>query len=256
MSKITIEEILWNLRIDDLTPMQQAATAEWRKGKDLVLLAPTGSGKTLAYLLALLQSLTDDDVLQALILVPSRELALQTEQVFKAARTGIPVMSCYGGRPAMDEHRQMKALRPKVIVATPGRMNDHMEKGNVDISHIHTLVIDEFDKCLELGFREEMNRIVLQLKALKRRFLLSATDAPDIPDFVSAKDFIKVNFLAADEQIPERITVYSLKSPEKDKLRTVARLLCFLGSKKSLIFVNYRESVERVCHFLQKEGIA
>lgn len=256
MSKITIEEILWNLRIDDLTPMQQAATAEWRKGKDLVLLAPTGSGKTLAYLLALLQSLTDDDVLQALILVPSRELALQTEQVFKAARTGIPVMSCYGGRPAMDEHRQMKALRPKVIVATPGRMNDHMEKGNVDISHIHTLVIDEFDKCLELGFREEMNRIVLQLKALKRRFLLSATDAPDIPDFVSAKDFIKVNFLTADEQIPERITVYSLKSPEKDKLRTVARLLCFLGSKKSLIFVNYRESVERVCHFLQNEGIA
>lgn len=256
MSKITIEEILWNLRIDDLTPMQQAAIAEWRKGKDLVLLAPTGSGKTLTYLLALLQSLTDDDVLQALILVPSRELALQTEQVFKAARTGIPVMSCYGGRPAMDEHRQMKALRPKVIVATPGRMNDHMEKGNVDISHIHTLVIDEFDKCLELGFREEMNRIVLQLKALKRRFLLSATDAPDIPDFVSAKDFIKVNFLAADEQIPERITVYSLKSPEKDKLRTVARLLCFLGSKKSLIFVNYRESVERVCHFLQNEGIA
>ena len=132
---MTVEEILWNLRIDSLTAMQQDVIEEYRKGKDLVLLAPTGSGKTLAYLIPLVLSLSNDQKgLQALVLVPSRELALQIEQVFKAMGTGIPVMSCYGGRPAMDEHRVMKSYSPQVIVATPGRMKDHLEKGNVDAS--------------------------------------------------------------------------------------------------------------------------
>ena len=151
MTHINIKEILWKLHIDSLTAMQQTTVEEYRKGKDLVLLSPTGSGKTIAYLLPLVQSLKNENVLQAVVLVPSRELALQIEQVFKSMGTGIPVMSCYGGRPAMDEHRTMKSLNPQVIIGTPGRMNDHLNKGNIDASHVHTLVIDEFDKCLEMG---------------------------------------------------------------------------------------------------------
>ena len=256
MTNINIKEILWKLHIDSLTAMQQTTVEEYRKGKDLVLLSPTGSGKTVAYLLPLVQSLKEENVLQAVVLVPSRELALQIEQVFKSMGTGIPVMSCYGGRPAMDEHRTMKSLNPQVIIGTPGRMNDHLNKGNIDASHVHTLVIDEFDKCLEMGFQEEMSEVIAQIPYLKRRFLLSATDAPAIPRFVSEGDFLKLNFLEDEEQIPERIKVYTVKSPQKDKLEVLSKLLCYLGNKSSLIFVNYRESVERVYRYLLQEGIS
>ncbi len=254
---ININEILWKLRIESLTAMQQTTIEEYRKGKDLVLLSPTGSGKTLAYLLPLVNSLQEGcSMPQALVLVPSRELALQIEQVFKSMGTGIPVMSCYGGRPAMDEHRTMKGVNPQVIIGTPGRINDHLGKGNIDASGIHTLVIDEFDKCLEMGFQEEMAQVLKQIPYLKRRFLLSATDAPAIPRFVSEGSFVKLDFLNADEQIPDRIKVYRVQSPEKDKLQTLSDLLCNLGDKSSLVFVNYRESVERVYRFLQQKGIA
>ena len=256
MTHINIKEILWKLHIDSLTAMQQTTVEEYRKGKDLVLLSPTGSGKTIAYLLPLVQSLKNENVLQAVVLVPSRELALQIEQVFKSMGTGIPVMSCYGGRPAMDEHRTMKSLNPQVIIGTPGRMNDHLNKGNIDASHVHTLVIDEFDKCLEMGFQEEMSEVIAQIPYLKRRFLLSATDAPAIPRFVSEGDFLKLNFLEDEEQIPERIKVYTVKSPEKDKLEVLFKLLCYLGDKSSLVFVNYRESVERVYRYLLQAGIS
>ena len=147
MEKISLKDILWNLKIDSLTLMQQNSIDIYRKGRDMVLLAPTGSGKTLAYLIPLVLSLTDEPLVQALVLVPSRELAQQIEQVFKSMSTGFVAMSCYGGRPAMDEHRLMKSIHPQVIIATPGRMNDHLNKGNVDVSALKTLVIDEFDKC-------------------------------------------------------------------------------------------------------------
>ena len=98
--------------------------------------------------------------MQAVVLVPSRELALQIEQVFKAMATGFPVMSCYGGRPAMEEHRTMKGISPAVIIGTPGRMNDHLNKQNFEAGTVRTLVIDEFDKCLEFGFQDEMADVI------------------------------------------------------------------------------------------------
>lgn len=256
MGNIGINEILRKLNVSSLTAMQQTTIEEYRKGTDLVLLSPTGSGKTLAYLIPLVQSLAADEVLQAVVLVPSRELALQIEQVFKSMGSGVPVMSCYGGRPAMDEHRTMNSLHPRVIFATPGRMNDHLDKENIAVSGVHTLVIDEFDKCLEMGFQDEMARVIGRFPNLKKRFLLSATDAPAIPDFVSGRDFVKLDFLSGEEQIPDRIRVYTVDSPEKDKLSTLNRLLCGLGDKSSLVFVNYRESVERVYNYLKREGFA
>ena len=256
MNHITIEEILWKLRIENLTAMQLTAIEKWRKGKDLVLLSPTGSGKTLTYIIPLLQTLDSSNCVQAIIIVPSRELAIQIEQVFKTIGSGIPVMSCYGGRPAMDEHRTMKSIKPRIIISTPGRLNDHLDKGNIESTTIQKMVIDEFDKCLELGFQNEMTQIINKLPSLKHRYLLSATDAPIIPDFVSSEDFVKLNFLNDEEQIPGRIKLYSVLSPEKDKLDTLFQLLCNLGENSSLVFVNYRESVERVFKYLKSKGIA
>ena len=155
--EINLQTILTRLNIEQLSPMQRKVLEAGRKGDDLILLSPTGSGKTLAFLLPLVEALQPGvEGVQAVVLVPSRELALQIEQVFKAMGTGFKVMSCYGGRPAMEEHRTMNSLHPDVIIGTPGRMNDHLNKQNFDAQTVRFLVIDEFDKSLELGFQEEM----------------------------------------------------------------------------------------------------
>lgn len=251
-----IDRILLRLHVDELTPMQRTTMDEYGKGRDMVLLAPTGTGKTLAYLLPLVMSLGEKPVLQAVVILPSRELALQTETVFKSMGTKIPAMSCYGGRPAMEEHRKMESVKPVVLFATPGRLNDHLQKCNIAIGCVRTIVIDEFDKCLELGFRDEMAQVLSRLPAKARRILLSATDAPDIPDFVSKHDFKKLNFLNDEARPSDRIEVYEVDSPEKDKLDTLARLLCCEGDATSLVFVNYRESVERVARYLRQSGFS
>lgn len=255
---VQISKALAALQITALNPMQEAAIDGWREGKDLILLSPTGSGKTLAYLLPLLLSLKPGvSGVQAVVLVPSRELALQTEQVFKSMNTGYGVVSCYGGRPAMEEHRTLRGVNPSLVIATPGRMNDHLGKGNIAIDTVTTLVIDEFDKCLELGFQEEMASVVHRLPRLRRHFLLSATNTEEIPSFVGMnKNVLRLDFLPEEEQIPSRIRLHVVHSPVKDKLETLYQLLCTLGDKSSLVFVNYRESVERVWKYLSSKGIS
>ena len=242
------------LGISDLNAMQQDMLSTARKGASVVLLSPTGSGKTLAYLLPLLQKLdAKNEELQALIIVPSRELATQTADVARRLCSELRVAACYGGRPAMEEHQQMRGLRPHLVAATPGRLLDHLQKGNLVPDNVKTLVIDEFDKSLELGFREQMQGIISLLPNLRQRILLSATDSEDIPSFVGTDNYVRLNFL--DEESDDRISLRLVKSPEKDKLQTLYRLLCTLGTQKSLVFVGYRESVERVGDFLEKQGI-
>lgn len=252
-------EILHHLQIEQLTPMQEAVgKAYFDKRQDLVLLSPTGSGKTLAFLLPLVQSLTPgvEDV-QAIVLVPSRELALQIETVFKSMGTSFQAMSCYGGRPAMDEHRTMNGLRPSVIIGTPGRMNDHLRKKNIDSRTVRTLVIDEFDKCLEFGFHDEMEEIISQLPALEKRVLLSATDAEEIPQFTGLNQTLKLNFLPTETEEGQegRLTLKRVMSSSKDKVDTLYNLLCFLGNSSSIVFCNHREAVDRVYKLLAERGM-
>ena len=255
-SATSITQALANLKIEALNPMQEASIDAWREGNDLILLSPTGSGKTLAYLLPLLENLKPEATgVQAVVLVPSRELALQIDQVFKSMNTPYKVMSCYGGRPAMDEHRTMKGIQPSVIIGTPGRMNDHLSKQNFDASTVRTLIIDEFDKCLEFGFQEEMATVIGQLPNLQRRFLLSATDSEEIPQFTGMNHTTKLSFLDKDKSVSDRIHIYKLLSPIKDKLETLYKLLCTLGSQSSLVFCNHRESVERVGKYLQSQKL-
>ena len=253
---LQITQALANLKIEELNPMQEASIDTWSEGKDLILLSPTGSGKTLAYLLPLLDSLNPEiKGVQAVVLVPSRELALQIDQVFKSMNTPYKSMSCYGGRPAMEEHRTMKGIQPSIIIGTPGRMNDHLSKQNFDASTVRTLVIDEFDKCLEFGFQEEMATVIGQLPKLERRFLLSATDSDEIPNFTGMNRTIKLSFLNEEEPISDRIHIYKVMSPIKDKLETLYKLLCTLGSSSTLVFCNHRESVERVGKYLQSQKL-
>ena len=143
----------------------------------------------------------------------------------------------------MEEHRTIKGVQPSVIIGTPGRMNDHLSKQNFDADTVSILIIDEFDKCLEFGFQEEMATVIGQLPGLQRRFLLSATDAEEIPQFTGLNKTIKLNFLNPEEQLTQRLHLYKVLSPEKDKLETLYKLLCTLGSQSTLVFCNHRESI-------------
>ena len=252
-----IQAILNKLRIEQLNEMQQhAAEAITGSDGDVVLLSPTGSGKTLAYLLPLVQLLdASTDKVQALIVTPGRELALQSDTVLKSMGCGLRSMSCYGGRAAMDEHRALKDVRPQLVFGTPGRLNDHLGKGNIPPYGIRYLVIDEFDKCLEMGFQGEMQKLIKSLPGLQRRILLSATNAEEIPQFVNmSKKGTLIDFLPDDEQTSERVTLYEVRSPQKDKLDTLRQLLLSFGDESSIVFLNYRESVERVDSYLRQQG--
>jgi ATP-independent RNA helicase DbpA len=250
--------ILSKLKIGSLNAMQEAASdAIIHHDDDLVLLSPTGSGKTLAYLIPLVQQLDEEnDEVQAVVLVPGRELALQSNTVFGDMHCGLRSFCCYGGRPTMDEHRVMKDLKPQVIFATPGRMNDHLDKGNIDSENVKILVIDEFDKCLEMGFREEMRDVITKLYNLQRHILLSATDAEEIPNFVRMGETMRLDFLDDAEQVSDRVSLYTVKSPEKDKLETLNSLLCSFGDQSTIVFLNFRDSVERTNEYLVKHGFS
>ncbi len=250
-----------------LNEMQEQAYEAIRKGADdVVILSPTGSGKTLAYLLPLVELLNEEtDDVQALVVVPGRELALQSDTVLKRMGTGLRSQSCYGGRTAMDEHRVLKQVKPHVVFGTPGRLNDHLQKQNISPYSVRLLIIDEFDKCLEMGFHLEMERLLGNLPGVRRRILLSATDAEAIPAFVRLKQVKRIDFLH-EEQVSavgqasmsaaSRITVYQIRSPKKDKLETLKHLLLSLGEASSIVFLNYRDSVERVNDYLSEQGFS
>ena len=243
------------LGIEALTSMQEEMLDGVRKHDSLVLLSPTGSGKTLGYMLPVVEAMQLAPVPTVLVLVPSRELAIQTQGVATRLCRDTKAYACYGGRPAMDEHRAMRSLSPQMVIGTPGRVLDHLQKCNFDSSQIDTLVIDEFDKSLELGFRQQMADILALLPSVRKRILLSATDSPEIPSFVGAGRVHRMDYLAdTDADYADRISQYLLRSPEKDKLETLGRLLCSLDSTPSIVFLNYREAVDRVYQFLHKAG--
>ncbi len=253
---MNLEKILATIGVERLNPMQQEAReAILRSRNDVVVLSPTGTGKTLAYLLPLTELIVaDSDEVQALIVVPGRELALQSDNVLKNMGSGLRSQSCYGGRTAMEEHRVLMRNKPQIVFGTPGRLNDHLAKGNIRAEDIRYLIIDEFDKCLEMGFQGEMSQLMDRLPALKRRFLLSATTAEQIPNFVEMQRTTTLDYLSDEKTVSERVTVFRLDSPEKDKLSLLSKLLIDLGDKQSIVFLNYRDSVERTNDYLKQQG--
>ncbi|WP_277044389.1 DEAD/DEAH box helicase [Prevotella multiformis] len=248
-------KILTKLGITLNAMQEETADAVLHTGKDVVVISPTGSGKTYAYLLPLIQRLkASSDELQAVVLVPGRELALQSACVLKDMGSGLRAMALYGGRPAMEEHRALREVKPQIVFATPGRLNDHLDKANIDAGTVKWLVIDEFDKCLELGFQEEMMHILSRLPGIERRILLSATESESIPDFVSMGRTVRLDYRTDNSGVSDRIRLYTVASPEKDKLETLSSLLLSLGDKSSIVFLNYRDSVERTALFLKEKG--
>ncbi|QNK62042.1 DEAD/DEAH box helicase [Pedobacter sp. PAMC26386] len=250
-----VEKVLGNLKIASLNEMQQAAIAATAKGKDVVLLAPTGSGKTLGFLLPVLKNLNAATKgVQALVLVPSRELALQIEQVFKQMGTGFKVNCCYGGHPVKTERNNFEQP-PAVLIGTPGRIAYHLRKENFDESSIATLVLDEFDKALEFGFQEDMAYIIGNLRSLKQRMLTSATQMETIPEFTGLKSSVEINFLK-DLKVAPDLKLKKVMTTAEDKLDTLFELICKIGNKTTLLFCNHRETVDRISDLLIDKDLA
>lgn len=243
-------QIFRNLGISQLNDLQIEAQEKFALRQDMLILSPTGSGKTLAFLLPLIERInTALDAVQAVIITPSRELALQIDGVLKQMKCGVRSVSCYGGRPAMDEHRIMNSVLPHVVIATPGRLVDHLQKDNFDASLVETLVIDEYDKCLEFGFEKEMSSAFAMLTSVKQKVLCSATRA------VNLSLPIILDYLGSETDAENRISLHVVHSPIKDKLETLLCLLRCFGQKQTIVFLNYREAVERTYTFLKKEGV-
>lgn len=255
MNKIDLAKAFQKLGVESLNEMQMATADAMKDGKgDVVVLSPTGTGKTLAYLLPLAEMINPhNDNVQAVVIVPGRELALQSQQVL-ADVGAVRGMACYGGRTAMEEHRALKQLRPQVVFATPGRLNDHLAKGNILADDVRLLVIDEFDKCLDMGFENEMRTALAALPRVQRRVLLSATNSPRIPLFVQSTKLTCIDFVDEAEKVKQRIAVYEVKSDSKDKLEALYRLLMAFNGDSTIVFLNHRESVERTNMFLMEKG--
>lgn len=247
------KSILSNLAIDSLNEMQIAALDTIVKNPNILLLSPTGSGKTLAFLLPVLH-LLDEGItkVQCLIVVPSRELALQIEQVWKKMGTKFKVNVCYGGH-SIDTELKNLSNPPALLIGTPGRLTDHLDRKSFDKDFIQTLVLDEFDKSLQLGFQDEMETIIGRLPHLQKRVLLSATSDVEIPSFVKMEAPVILDYI--EEEKNESLSVKLVLSPEKDKIETLFNLICSLDSEPALIFCNHREVTERISDLLIQKGI-
>jgi ATP-independent RNA helicase DbpA len=251
---VSHEEILSHLKIKELNAMQVASLEANSTHPNVILLSATGSGKTIAFLFPVLQLLdAANPNTQALIIVPSRELALQIESVFKSMVTPFKITCCYGGHKRETEENNLKQP-PALIVGTPGRLADHIRRGSITTKSIETLVLDEFDKSLELGFHDELSFIIGSLPSLKKRILTSATEAVEIPAFIGMENPERLDFLN-DTDEETGLTIKTLKSDGKDKLETLFRLICMIGNRSTIIFCNHRESVERTSEFLKEKDI-
>ena len=246
-------KVLENLKFGSFNEIQVAMISNDLKANNIVLLAPTGSGKTVAFLLPLLHHLDQLATgVQALILTPSRELSLQIEQVFRSMGTGFKVNCCYGGHP-MKTERNNFTEPPAVLIGTPGRIAAHLRKGSFDADSVHLLVLDEFDKSLELGFSDEMSYIIGQLPKIKRRILTSATQAIKIPEFSGVTNPVTLNYLTEENR--PNIVIKAVRATENDKLEVLIRLICHIGHEPTLVFCNHREAVDRISEILSEEEV-
>ncbi len=247
------KKILEKLSIQKLNEMQEECAKAYAKNSDLLLVSPTGSGKTLAFLLPMLAELDPEvNAVQTLILTPARELSLQIENVFKSMGTDFKVNCCYGGHPMSTEKNNLKTP-PAVLIGTPGRIADHIRRGNFDCRNIKTLILDEFDKSLELGFQKEMKEVTLALPSKIKKVLTSATNNIDIPDFTRLNSLIELDFIPNAK--PIALDQKKVISVEKYKLATLFQLVCHLGNQPSLVFCNHRDAVERIGKHFLNEGI-
>ena len=243
----TEQEILDKLGIVTLNPMQKEAHQAIGEHDSVVLLSPTGTGKTLAFLLPIVKQLDpNESEIQAIIVAPTRELAMQIEQVARNMGTGYKTNVVYGGRSGSVDKIEIKH-RPALLIGTPGRIADHLRRETFLSDAIKILVLDEFDKSLEIGFEDDMIDILDSLPNLEKKILTSATAELRIPAYVGLDKPKRINYL--HEEV-SKLQLKTIVSPQKDKLDTLVNALHHIGNKPGIIFCNYKDTIQRISEHL------
>jgi superfamily II DNA/RNA helicase len=239
---------LENLAITAFNPMQEEFIRRSGIAKNLMLIAPTGSGKTLAFLIAVLNKI-DPQIkgVQAIVVTPSRELALQIEQVFKTMKTSVKVSCFYGGH-SMKVEQNTLSDAPAVLIATPGRLADHLLRKNFRTDAVKVVVLDEFDKSLQMGFHEQLRILFTTLSGKQQHILTSATEMRNLPDFLPFREVEKLDFL---QTVPDgRLLLRLIRTSSADKVDALLRLISGFGQEPVLVFCNHRDAVVRIsAHF-------
>lgn len=249
------------LGVESLNEMQRLMLDKSKKNKNIILLSPTGSGKTLAFILPVINTLKKDaGRVQCVVIAPSRELVMQIAKVARQITPGFRVVELYGGHKVEDEVNALK-VTPDIIISTPGRLLDHSVRHNTELLQVSTLVLDEFDKSLELGFEEEMKKLLSRMKNVSRFILTSATKADILPEFLKMEKPVTIDFTQNNTSLKERITLHEVRATEKDKLADLANLLRNIATisegklEKIIVFANHRESAERIYQYLKKHSV-
>lgn len=247
------------LGIEQLNDMQLKMMSAATESRDIILLSPTGSGKTLAFTLPLMKMMRPSTGrVQSVVIAPSRELVVQIAGVIREVARDFRVLALYGGRNVEDEVNSLKVV-PDIIVSTPGRLLDHAVRRNVDLMPVRIVVLDEFDKSLELGFEEEMGKLIKRMKNVSRFILTSATTADALPEFLHLENPLTIDYVGENRDLKSRMKIHKVESEGKDKLESLLTLLHNITKgdypEKTIIFVNHRESAVRVAEFLKKRGV-
>ena len=252
MERKSQQSILEKLGIKELNHMQNEAIKEISDNDEVVLISPTGTGKTLAFLLPILAELDPkSNQIQALILVPSRELAMQIEQVIREMGSGFKTNAVYGGKSGYQDKIELKHP-PTILIGTPGRIVDHLKNQNIVTKYIKSLVLDEFDKSLEVGFKDEMKEIMKSLTSVRKKILTSATKKVVIPPFINLKNPKQISFR---NEAANELTLKTIVSSAENKLRTLEALLSQIGEGSGIIFCNVKESIQIIHDFLGRKNL-
>lgn len=237
--KTQVQSILNHFGFDSLNAMQDQSIPFLQENSHALLVAPTGSGKTLTYLLASLPYLKDpkNKDLQTLIIVPTRELCLQIEATVRKMKLGFKVNACYGGH-SVDVERKNLRDTPTIVVGTPGRLLDHLHRKNINFSTVHTLVLDEFDKSLEMGFHDDMAELLAAIPAVQRMWFCSATNAAELPYFVDNKRFKLLSF---ESEVKDRLSYFHVQG-NSGKRGRLYDLLNQLPNEASIVFCNQKDT--------------
>ena len=248
---------LAELQYNAPTPIQEAAIPVLLAGRDLAGQAETGSGKTAAYGLPLLQTVKPEvQQVQALVVVPTRELALQVRQELKGLGQrleGLKISAFYGGHPFSQERASL-AFPPQILVGTPGRLTDHLHRRTLSLGQVKQVVLDEADKLLEMGFQEELDEVLAALPGSRQTILFSATLPEEVKELIS-RSLQNPSFVQVSAQVvPEQVRFVGIAVPEPDKLPLLGHLLHQFRAGGTVVFVNTRAAADTLAEELQREG--
>ena len=241
------------------TPVQAGCIPPMMEWKDVVAKAPTGTGKTFAYGIPIVEHIDpEDETVQAVILAPTRELAIQITDELRdlaAFRPGVRTVCLYGGAPIGKQIDTLKK-HPQIVVATPGRLSDHMKRRTVRVDTARTVVLDEADRMLDMGFIHDVTRLLDRMNKRKNLGLFSATISREVMDiaWVYQRDAEEIT-VRADEQNKPDIKQFRMEVAGNEKDDAITKILKETGFDRCMAFCNTKGNTERICKFLQMRGV-